>query len=196
MPGIPWWGDSVTFTIVPLPAGSIARAKAASAMFSMPSTFSRHTARQPFAAIPSAGVKYWPPALFTSTSSLPWRSSTLATIRSASSRSRMSPAIQSAARRRSPPPLPPAPPRGARRSRPSRRSAPARARSPCPGRCRRRSRARPCRSAGRARRSRIRSVEPLVMHAIIWPLVPRIGRSPRSPVRPRSPHPSRHLTRV
>ena len=29
-------------------------------MFSMPSTFSRHTAPQPFAAIASAGVKYWP----------------------------------------------------------------------------------------------------------------------------------------
>ena len=40
-------------------------------MFSMPSTFSRQTARQPFAVMPSAGVKYWPPALFTSTSSRP-----------------------------------------------------------------------------------------------------------------------------
>ena len=66
MPGIPWWGDSVTLTIVPLPGRPIARANAVSAMFSVPSTFNRHTARQPFAVIPSAGVKYWPPALFTS----------------------------------------------------------------------------------------------------------------------------------
>ena len=36
-------------------------------MFSQPSTFRRHTARQPFAAISSAGLKNWPPALFTST---------------------------------------------------------------------------------------------------------------------------------
>ncbi len=43
-------------------------------MFSIPSTFNRHTARQPFSAIPSAGVKYCPPALFTSKSSLPARS--------------------------------------------------------------------------------------------------------------------------
>ncbi len=64
-------------------------------MFSIPSTFSRHTARQPFAAISSAGLKNWPPALFTSTSRRPRRSSTVSTSRRASPRSRTSPATQS-----------------------------------------------------------------------------------------------------
>ena len=38
-------------------------------MLSIPSTFSRHTACHPFEAISSAGLKNWPPALFTSRSS-------------------------------------------------------------------------------------------------------------------------------
>ena len=96
IPGIPWCGDSVTFTTVPAPARANASSYAASDMFSMPSTFSRHTARQPFAAISSAGLKNWPPALLTSTSSRPWRSSTVRTSRCASAGSRTSPATQSA----------------------------------------------------------------------------------------------------
>ena len=44
-------------------------------MFSMPSTFSRHDGAPALAAISSAGLKYCPPALLTSTSRRPWRSS-------------------------------------------------------------------------------------------------------------------------
>jgi hypothetical protein len=102
IPGIPWWGDRVTFTTVPPPAGPSASSNAVSAMFSMPSTFSRHTARQPFAAISSAGLKNWPPALFTNTSRPPRRSSTVSTSRRACSRSRTSPATQSASPASSP----------------------------------------------------------------------------------------------
>ena len=76
MPGIPWWGESVTFTIVP-PCrperqlegrlGHVEHARRRSAA-TPPASPSPRSARP--------GVKYWPPALFTSTSSRPWRSST------------------------------------------------------------------------------------------------------------------------
>ena len=42
----------------------------------VPSTFSRMTVRKPLALMSSAGVRYCPPALFTSRSMRPWRSST------------------------------------------------------------------------------------------------------------------------
>ena len=45
------------------------------AISSVPPTLSRVTARQPFGSIASAGTKYWPPALLTSTSRRPQRSS-------------------------------------------------------------------------------------------------------------------------
>ena len=71
IPGIPWWGDSVTLTIVPPLPSENASSWARSDMFSIPSTFSRHTACQPFGAISSAGLKNWPPALLTSRSKEP-----------------------------------------------------------------------------------------------------------------------------
>src|SRR5919108_144196 len=42
-------------------------------MSHVPSTFSRITVRKPFGVMSSAGLMYWPPALFTSTSMRPWR---------------------------------------------------------------------------------------------------------------------------
>jgi hypothetical protein len=91
MPGRPWWGESVTLTIVP-PSGPNARSAASRIIRSVAPTLSRVTARQPLGSIASAGVKYWPPALLTSASSRPPRSSAKRTIRSASCWSRTSPA--------------------------------------------------------------------------------------------------------
>ena len=54
------------------------------AISSVPPMLSRVTARQPFGSIASAGTKYWPPALLTSTSRRPQRSSAKRTMRSAS----------------------------------------------------------------------------------------------------------------
>ena len=42
----------------------------------VPSTFRRITVRNPFGVMSSAGVRYWPPALFTSRSIRPWLSIT------------------------------------------------------------------------------------------------------------------------
>ena len=84
-PARPWCGDSVTLTIVPPPAGRNARATATRDISSVPPTLSRCTARQPLGSIASAGTKYWPPALLTSASSRPQRSSAKSTRRSASS---------------------------------------------------------------------------------------------------------------
>src|SRR4051794_23703435 len=95
MPARPWCGDSVTLMIVPPPPGLNARSYAASDMVSVPPTFSRVTACQPFNAIASAGTKYWPPALLTSTSSRPKRDSAVSTIASQDERSRTSPATHS-----------------------------------------------------------------------------------------------------
>jgi len=115
IPGIPWCGESVTFTILPPvpsagrsadvsgpppPAGAPPPAlprpspasTAACATFSIPSTFNLHTAIHPFATIPSAAVKYWPPALFTTMSSLPNLSIAAPTISRACAGSRTSPA--------------------------------------------------------------------------------------------------------
>ena len=83
IPGIPWWGERVTLTIVPPRPREKASSWAASDMLSMPSTFNLHTALQPFAAISSAGLKNCPPALFTSRSKRPWRSRTEETSRAA-----------------------------------------------------------------------------------------------------------------
>ena len=88
--GMPWCGETVTLTIVPAPASRIASSYAASHIASVPLTFSRWTACQPLVARPSAGTMYWPPALLSTRSSRPRRSSVSATIRSAPARSRMS----------------------------------------------------------------------------------------------------------
>ena len=95
MPGSPWCGESVTLTILP-PRGSpsgppiMARVATAWVISQVPSTFSRSTVRKPFGVMSSAGVMYWPPALFTSRSIRPWRSSTPSTSASTWSSSRMS----------------------------------------------------------------------------------------------------------
>ena len=78
-------------TIVPPPAGRIASSAATRVIRSVPPTLRPVTARQPLGSIASAGTKYWPPALLTSTSSRPWRARHSRTIRSASSSRRMSP---------------------------------------------------------------------------------------------------------
>ena len=56
----------------------------------VPCTFSSVTVRKPFGLIASAGLRNWPPALLTRTSSLPWRSSSPSMSRSTASSSRMS----------------------------------------------------------------------------------------------------------
>ena len=99
IPGMPWCGESVTLIDPPAAGRLEGQPKAASDMFSIPSTFSRQTARQPFGAISSAGLKNCPPALLTSTSSRPWRSSALADRGArAPPGSRTSPATQPSAR--------------------------------------------------------------------------------------------------
>src|SRR5215207_3090156 len=57
----------------------------------VPPTFSAMTARHPFGSIASAGAKYCPPALLTSTSSRPDRATISDTIRAASAGTRTSP---------------------------------------------------------------------------------------------------------
>ena len=56
----------------------------------VPSTFRRMTVRKPLGFTSSAGVRYCPPALFTSRSILPWRSSAPSTSAATWSSSRMS----------------------------------------------------------------------------------------------------------
>jgi hypothetical protein len=56
---------------VPRPAGFMASSTAVRDISSVPPMFSRVTACQPLSVIASAGTKYWPPALLTSTSSRP-----------------------------------------------------------------------------------------------------------------------------
>ena len=91
MPGRPWCGESVTFTILPpRESGIIARVATAWVISQVPSTFSRITVRKPFGVMSSAGVRNCPPALFTSRSIWPWRSSTPSTSASTWSSSRMS----------------------------------------------------------------------------------------------------------
>ncbi len=64
-------------------------------MFQVPCTLSSVTVRKPFAEIPSAGLRNWPPALLTSVSTRPWRSQIPATISATASSSRMSQATAS-----------------------------------------------------------------------------------------------------
>ena len=69
---------------------------AAWVMFQVPWTLSSVTVRKPFAEIVSAGARNCPPALLTSRSRRPWRSSTASTRASTASSSRMSAASASA----------------------------------------------------------------------------------------------------
>src|SRR5450755_493432 len=64
--------------IVPARDGLMASSRAASHITSVPPMLRRVTAFQPLAVMPSAGTKYWPPALLSSTSTRPWRSSAVA----------------------------------------------------------------------------------------------------------------------
>ena len=75
IPGIPLWGERVTLRILPPPAGMKALVAAAWDISQVPVTFSSTTVRKPFGEIASAGERNWPPALLTSTSRRPWRSS-------------------------------------------------------------------------------------------------------------------------
>src|SRR5512133_1726258 len=61
----------------------------------VPCTLSSITVRKPFGVIASAGLRNWPPALLTSRSRRPWRSSRPSTSRSTSCSSRMSAASAS-----------------------------------------------------------------------------------------------------
>src|SRR5687768_1358163 len=90
MPGRPWCGESVTFTILPPSAGIIAFVATAWVISQVPIRFRRTTVSKPFDVMSSAGVMYWPPALLTRTSILPWRSSTSSTSAFTWSSSRMS----------------------------------------------------------------------------------------------------------
>ncbi len=90
MPGSPLCGERVTFTTLPPPAGIIAFVATAWVISQVPSRFSLTTVRKPFGVMSSAGDMYWPPALFTSMSIFPCRSSTPSTSAATSSSSRMS----------------------------------------------------------------------------------------------------------
>ena len=67
-------GESVTFTTLPPPCGMKAFVAAAWVICQVPCTFSSITVRNPFGLIASAGLRNCPPALLTSTSRRPWRS--------------------------------------------------------------------------------------------------------------------------
>ena len=91
MPGSPLCGESVTLTTLPpRAAGIIALVATAWVISHVPSTLSRITVRKPFGVMSSAGVRNWPPALLTSRSMRPWRSSTPSTSAPTWSSSRMS----------------------------------------------------------------------------------------------------------
>src|SRR4051812_7446676 len=80
IPGSPWWGERVTFTILPPRcSGIIALVATAWLISQVPSTFRVITVRKPLGVMSSAGVMYCPPALFTSTSIRPCRSITSST---------------------------------------------------------------------------------------------------------------------
>ena len=76
MPGIPWCGERVTLITLPERCGMNALVAAAWVICQVPCTFSSITVRKPFGVIASAGLRNWPPALLTSTSRRPWRSTT------------------------------------------------------------------------------------------------------------------------
>ena len=88
--GMPWCGETVTLTTVPAPAGRKARS-AARPSSSCPPDVEPLDRAPALGVIDSAGTKYCPPALLTSRSSRPWRSSAASTIAAAWSGSRMSP---------------------------------------------------------------------------------------------------------
>ena len=96
MPGIPWCGERVTLTTLPERCGMKALVAAAWVICQVPWTLSSITVRKPFGVIASAGLRNWPPALLTSTSRRPWRSSTPSNSASTASASRMSSASASA----------------------------------------------------------------------------------------------------
>ena len=80
----------MTLTTLPPPCGMKALVAAAWVICQVPWTLSSITVRKPFGVIASAGLRNWPPALLTSTSSRPWRSSTPSMSASTASSSRMS----------------------------------------------------------------------------------------------------------
>ena len=75
MPGMPRVGHSTTDTMRPPPCSIIQRLATCWVRYQGASRFSRRTAAQPLGVISSAGATNWPPALLTSTSMRPNRSS-------------------------------------------------------------------------------------------------------------------------
>ena len=90
IPGIPLWGERVTLSTLPPPCGMKALVAAAWVISQVPWTLRSITVRKPFGVIASAGLRNWPPALLTSTSRRPWRSSRASKKRPTGSSSRMS----------------------------------------------------------------------------------------------------------
>ncbi len=88
--GIPLWGERVTLITLPPPPGMKALVAAAWVISQVPLTLRSITVRNPFGEIDSAGARNWPPALLTSRSRRPWRSSRPSKKRSTGSSSRMS----------------------------------------------------------------------------------------------------------
>ena len=68
---MPLCGERVTLITFPPPCGMNAFVAAAWVINQVPSTFSSITVRKPFGLIASAGLRNWPPALLTSTSTRP-----------------------------------------------------------------------------------------------------------------------------
>ncbi len=58
MPASPWWGDRVTFTIVPRPRGTMTLLATARHIAAVPSTLRRITVRKPLGLMLSAGAMY------------------------------------------------------------------------------------------------------------------------------------------
>ena len=96
IPGIPLCGDRVTLRTFPDSWGMNALVAAAWVISQVPSTLSSITVLKPFGEIASAGLRNCPPALLTSTSTRPWRSTTPSKSESTASSSRMSIATASA----------------------------------------------------------------------------------------------------
>ena len=96
IPGIPLCGERVTLSTLPSFCGMNAFVAAACVISQVPTTLSSITVRKPFGEIASAGLRNWPPALLTSTSTRPWRSRTPSNRASTAASSRMSIATASA----------------------------------------------------------------------------------------------------
>ena len=93
IPGIPRVAEAVTLTIAPPRPAAIQRRAAACIISQVPVRLLSTTARQPFGLMSIAALANWPPALLTTTSSAPNRSSAASNSASTLGASRISTAL-------------------------------------------------------------------------------------------------------